>query len=117
MKVAYLGVLLSASFLELTSHEDEARVVQCVLTYPETNKIILKSVSVCLTKSFNKIEHEKKTLAKILSKMYPYEEDKNKEEIRSQRREIWHTYLTSSTKRRKLVPGLVKQLSEKAQIH
>lgn len=69
MKVAYLGVLLSASFLELTSHEDEARAVQCVLTYPETNKIILKSVSVCLTK------------------------------------------------RRKLVPGLVKQLSEKAQTH
>lgn len=117
MKVAILGALLSVSFLELTTHQDENRVVQCVFKDSEKNRPVYKKVSVCLSKNFNKIEHEKKALAKVLNDIYPYEEDKDKEELRAYRREVWHAYLTSSTKRRKLVPGLVKQLSEKAQIH
>lgn len=117
MKIAILGTLLCVSFSELTSHVDNTRVVQCKLKNPETNKDVFQTISVNLSKRFVRTEHEKITLMSILNKYYPYQEDKNKNEIRSQRKSIWETYLTSSSKRRKLVPHLLRKLENSAQAH
>ena len=126
MKIAISGILLNVSFPELTTHTDSTRVVQCILKTEDTKQIFTQEVAVCLEKNFKKTDYEKAALRKVLNSYYPYPTissgEKNlstiqwkaKNALKASRREIWHDYLVSSAKRRKLIPqSLVEEITSK----
>lgn len=117
MKIAILGTLICVAFSEVSQKDAPVRVLHGRFFDAESGKHFYQTVSIESSKRYVRTEHEKNILMDLLNRYYPYSEDKNKEEIKSQRRTIWETYLTSSSKRRKLVPHLVRKLETSAQAH
>ena len=110
MQIQVQGKNCNVSFREVTDKTDDTRVVQCLIKEVETQKLLAQAVSVAKVKNkFYRIEEEKLALGKTLSKVLPTQ--------KNNRREIWWTYLTSTVKRRRLAPALVKQLSDQEQAH
>ena len=117
MKISISGILLNVSFPELTTYKDGTRVVQCVLKVENTKQIFHQEVAVCLTANFKKTDYEKIALRKVINKYFPYYSEilhSKQSSTKLSRREIWHDYLVSSTKRRRLIsPKLVEEITSK----